>query len=248
MQIAVRRAVRRRRRQRRNAAGGRAVPLISGSGGSAEYGGIAVAAPTFERGARCAFSFMYRTLYANLAHSLTRSPEHIGAAFERGALDDGVGDDAVDVDVQRSRDEARAAHRAVFGDDSAADASAVAIFGVSKSFVSNGGGGALDAVVAKAAARARDVCGGACGARGAALLDAVGVGGARRKVAVDDMWLCLRYGEVFGLLGPNGAGKSTLLHMLGGLLSPTAGVAMVGGFNVATQRDEVRCPFLLFVR
>ena len=83
----------------------------------------------------------------------------------------------------------------------------MAIFGVTKSFVSNGGGGALDAVLAKAAARAGDACGDACGARGAALLDAVGIGGARRKVAVDDMWLCLPYGEVFGLLGPNGAGK-----------------------------------------
>jgi ABC-2 type transport system ATP-binding protein len=47
-------------------------------------------------------------------------------------------------------------------------------------------------------------------------------------------------GETFGFLGPNGAGKSTTINMLCTLLRPSAGRAIVAGFDVATQRDEVR--------
>jgi ABC-2 type transport system ATP-binding protein len=47
-------------------------------------------------------------------------------------------------------------------------------------------------------------------------------------------------GEVFGFLGPNGAGKSTTINMLCTLAEPTSGAARVSGFDVVTQRDEVR--------
>jgi ABC-2 type transport system ATP-binding protein len=47
-------------------------------------------------------------------------------------------------------------------------------------------------------------------------------------------------GEVFGFLGPNGAGKSTTIKILCTLASPTAGEAKVAGFDVVSQRDEVR--------
>ncbi len=47
-------------------------------------------------------------------------------------------------------------------------------------------------------------------------------------------------GEVFGFLGPNGAGKSTTINMLCTLAKPTSGAARVNGFDVVTQRDDVR--------
>jgi len=50
----------------------------------------------------------------------------------------------------------------------------------------------------------------------------------------------VRAGETFGFLGPNGAGKSTTINMLCTLLRPTGGTAEVAGFDVVTQRDDVR--------
>jgi ABC-2 type transport system ATP-binding protein len=48
-------------------------------------------------------------------------------------------------------------------------------------------------------------------------------------IAVDDLDLRVRRGEVYGFLGPNGAGKTTTLRMLLGLVRPTAGDAVVLG-------------------
>ncbi len=48
-------------------------------------------------------------------------------------------------------------------------------------------------------------------------------------LAVDNLDLDLRHGEVYGLLGPNGAGKTTTLRMLLGLARPTSGTALVAG-------------------
>jgi ABC-2 type transport system ATP-binding protein len=59
-------------------------------------------------------------------------------------------------------------------------------------------------------------------------------------VAVDNISLTVRKGEVFGFLGPNGAGKSTTIRMLCGLLKPTAGRAEVAGFDVARKPESVR--------
>jgi len=50
-----------------------------------------------------------------------------------------------------------------------------------------------------------------------------------RIVAVDNLNLTIRRGEVYGFLGPNGAGKTTTLRMLLGLIRPTSGTASVLG-------------------
>jgi ABC-2 type transport system ATP-binding protein len=59
-------------------------------------------------------------------------------------------------------------------------------------------------------------------------------------VAVDRINLEARTGEVVGFLGPNGAGKSTTIRMLCGLLRPTAGQALVAGYDVAREPEQVR--------
>jgi len=58
--------------------------------------------------------------------------------------------------------------------------------------------------------------------------------------AVDGVNLSIAKGEIFGLLGPNGAGKTTLLMMLSTLLKPTAGKALVNGYDVIKQPAKVR--------
>jgi len=58
--------------------------------------------------------------------------------------------------------------------------------------------------------------------------------------AVNGISFAVEDGEIFGLLGPNGAGKSTLIRMLVTLLPPTAGTAVVNGFDIRKQADGVR--------
>ncbi len=58
--------------------------------------------------------------------------------------------------------------------------------------------------------------------------------------AVDKISFSVEKGEIFGFLGPNGAGKSTTISMLATLLKPDFGQAMINGFNVNTQRNQVR--------
>ena len=58
--------------------------------------------------------------------------------------------------------------------------------------------------------------------------------------AVDNVTFNVKKGEVFGFLGANGAGKSTTIRMLCGLLEPTSGDALVGGFSVVNEPDKVK--------
>lgn len=59
-------------------------------------------------------------------------------------------------------------------------------------------------------------------------------------VAVQDVDLEVRRGELFGLLGENGAGKTTLIRMLSTTLLPTSGRARVGGHDVVDEPQAVR--------
>ncbi|WP_142687257.1 ABC transporter ATP-binding protein [Chitinophaga polysaccharea] len=47
-------------------------------------------------------------------------------------------------------------------------------------------------------------------------------------------------GEIFGFLGANGAGKTTAMRILCGLSHPTSGEAMVAGFDVYKQAEEIK--------
>ncbi len=58
--------------------------------------------------------------------------------------------------------------------------------------------------------------------------------------AVDAVRFDVEHGEIFGLLGPNGAGKSTLIRMLTTLIEPSAGTAVVNGFDILKAPDGVR--------
>ncbi|MDI3280130.1 MAG: ATP-binding cassette domain-containing protein [Bacillota bacterium] len=58
--------------------------------------------------------------------------------------------------------------------------------------------------------------------------------------AVRGVTFQVREGEIFGFLGPNGAGKTTTIKMLATLLRPTAGTALLNGYDIRTDPDGVR--------
>jgi ABC-2 type transport system ATP-binding protein len=58
--------------------------------------------------------------------------------------------------------------------------------------------------------------------------------------AVDGISFDVKAGELFGLLGPNGAGKTTIINMLCGLLKPTEGATIIGGYDVRKNLNEVK--------
>ncbi len=58
--------------------------------------------------------------------------------------------------------------------------------------------------------------------------------------AVDNLYLNINKGEIFGLLGPNGAGKTTTILMMLGLTEPAAGNAFVCGVNATKNPIAVK--------
>ncbi|MCD6401887.1 MAG: ABC transporter ATP-binding protein [Anaerolineales bacterium] len=62
----------------------------------------------------------------------------------------------------------------------------------------------------------------------------------KELVALQDVNLQIKHGELFGLLGPNGAGKTTLIKILTTLLAPTTGNAWVNGLDVTREPSKVR--------
>ncbi len=59
-------------------------------------------------------------------------------------------------------------------------------------------------------------------------------------VAVRDVTMSVRRGEIFGVLGPNGAGKSTTIRMLCGILAPSGGRGTVVGHDIATEPERIK--------
>ena len=60
------------------------------------------------------------------------------------------------------------------------------------------------------------------------------------KLAVDNLSLTVKKGEVLGFLGPNGAGKSTAMRMITGYLPPSLGSVSVGGFDIVDSPNEAK--------
>ena len=60
------------------------------------------------------------------------------------------------------------------------------------------------------------------------------------NVAVEDLNLSVKSGEVFGFLGPNGAGKTTTVRMLCTLIAKTRGEAYVNGLSISDPEESLR--------
>ena len=59
-------------------------------------------------------------------------------------------------------------------------------------------------------------------------------------IAVDKLGLEIQQGELFSLLGVNGAGKTTVIKMLSCLTKPTSGDAIVGGYSITKEPEQVK--------
>lgn len=62
----------------------------------------------------------------------------------------------------------------------------------------------------------------------------------KNLIAVDKLNLDIQQGELFSLLGVNGAGKTTAIKMLSCLTKPTGGDAMVGGYRITKEPEQVK--------
>lgn len=75
-------------------------------------------------------------------------------------------------------------------------------------------------------------------------MDAIKIEGLTKKyrdlVAVDNLSLCVKEGELFSLLGVNGAGKTTTIKMLSCLTEPTSGDACLLGKSISREAKEVK--------
>jgi len=60
------------------------------------------------------------------------------------------------------------------------------------------------------------------------------------QLALDNVSLEIKPGEIFGLLGPNGAGKTTLIHILCGLIPMDNGEVLIGGISVKKDPETIK--------
>jgi ABC-2 type transport system ATP-binding protein len=59
-------------------------------------------------------------------------------------------------------------------------------------------------------------------------------------IAVQDVSLSVKRGEIYGVLGPNGAGKSTTIRMLCGILDPSSGDGRVVGYDIRREPERIK--------
>ncbi len=62
----------------------------------------------------------------------------------------------------------------------------------------------------------------------------------KENVAVNDINLQIKKGELFGLLGTNGAGKTTTIKMLSGLILPTSGDIKIEGMDMKNDAYKIK--------
>ena len=58
-------------------------------------------------------------------------------------------------------------------------------------------------------------------------------------LALNSINLTIESGRIIGLLGPNGSGKTTLIKLINGLLMPTSGTILVGGYKPDTESKKI---------
>jgi ABC-type multidrug transport system ATPase subunit len=59
------------------------------------------------------------------------------------------------------------------------------------------------------------------------------------QIAVNNLKMSIKYGEIFTILGHNGAGKTTAIYMLTGVLSPSSGDASIYGNKVSESMTKI---------
>ncbi len=60
------------------------------------------------------------------------------------------------------------------------------------------------------------------------------------NTAVSHVTFGVKPGEIFSLIGPNGSGKTTIIKIIAGLLRPTAGKVLVGGFDITEDAPKAK--------
>lgn len=59
-------------------------------------------------------------------------------------------------------------------------------------------------------------------------------------IAVNNLNLCVKSGEIYGFLGPNGAGKTTTIKMLTGVMEPNSGEIEIAGLRMRESGMEIK--------
>jgi len=59
-------------------------------------------------------------------------------------------------------------------------------------------------------------------------------------IAVNNLNLSVKKGEIFGFIGPNGAGKTTTIKIMGGILAPTSGTVIIGGVSMDKNPEKAK--------